>query len=280
MVATTNARLLWLSIAVALTIVASAASGVEAATASWDRSNEPGIAGYKLSYGTQPGVHTTVIDVGNVVTCQFNPPPGQRYDVVVQVYNTAGEMSAKSAEVIIDIPLPNLVPNSPPPTPVVDPPSPQIATGQASATFSGSDTVTLGSWRGVYGGDGHMLAPSTLALPSYAQVSVGGATYTWDANAIDPRALQLPAGASRIAATWYGADAFAFNVAITDGQVHPISLYGLDWDHQGRAETIEILDAATLQLLDRRETGALAVAPTLRGKSAAESSFGSREQPG
>ena len=91
----------------ALAIVAGTASAVGAATASWDPSTEPDVAGYKLSYGTEPGVHTVVLEVGNVTTYQFNPPPGQRYYVVVQAYNTAGELSEKSEEVTIDIPATN-----------------------------------------------------------------------------------------------------------------------------------------------------------------------------
>lgn len=251
MVAVSTLQVCSLRIAFALTIVVCIAAGADAATATWDRNTEPDVAGYKLSYGTQPGVHTVTIDAGNVTTCQFNPPSGQRYYVVVQAYNTAGELSEKSAEVIIDVPA-----TSPAPAPQPSPspaPAPPPATGTATATFSGSDTVTQGNWRGVYGADGEMEAPSTLALPSYAQVAVGAVTYTWDANAVDPRALQLPTGASRVAATWYAADAFAFNIAITDGKAHCISLYGVDYDRLGRAEAIEVLDAATLKLLDRRD---------------------------
>ncbi|MEJ6906657.1 putative Ig domain-containing protein, partial [Bradyrhizobium japonicum] len=69
--------------------------------------NEPDLAGYKLSYGTQSGVYTTTIDVGKVTTYVFTPPPGKLYYVVVQAYNTAGELSAKSTEVTINIPLSN-----------------------------------------------------------------------------------------------------------------------------------------------------------------------------
>ena len=75
--------------------------------ASWDPNTEPDVAGYKLSYGTQPGEHSVVLDVGNVTTYQFDPPPGRRYYVVVQAYNTAGELSEKSDEVSIDIPATN-----------------------------------------------------------------------------------------------------------------------------------------------------------------------------
>jgi hypothetical protein len=77
---------------------------IEAATATWDRNPEPDIVAYRLSYGTQSGVHNTSIALGNVVTAQFFPPPGQRYYVVVQAINAAGGISAKSDEFVFDAP--------------------------------------------------------------------------------------------------------------------------------------------------------------------------------
>lgn len=133
------------------------------------------------------------------------------------------------------------------------PQQPQPPTGTSSATFAGADTTTQGNWRGVYGGEGFTIAPADTTLPSYAQVAVGGVAYTWDGNAAETRALQRSAGASRIAAAWYSSDAFAFNVRVTDGASHHVALYSLDWDRQGRAQSIEVLDAATLALLDRRD---------------------------
>ena len=115
---------------IVLAIVAGTASAVEAATASWDPNTEPDLAGYTLSYGTQPGVHSVVMDVGNVTTYHFDLPPGRRYYVVVQAYNTAGELSEKSAEIVVDIPWteqPSAVPYSNQP-PALDRPVNQTAT--------------------------------------------------------------------------------------------------------------------------------------------------------
>ena len=99
-----QAQLKLSTLMLALAMVAGTAAGARGATASWDANTEPDLAGYKLSYGTQPGVYIVVLDVGKVTTYQFYPPPGLRYYVVVQAYNTAGQLSAKSAEAIIDIP--------------------------------------------------------------------------------------------------------------------------------------------------------------------------------
>ena len=76
-------------------------SRADGATATWDPNPEP-VLGYILAYGTQPGVHTDQIDVGNVVSCEFFPPPGQRYYVVVWAYNDVGH-GPKSAEVLLDL---------------------------------------------------------------------------------------------------------------------------------------------------------------------------------
>ncbi len=80
-----------------------AAIPLEAATATWDRNPESSVTGYRLSYGTQSGVHPTSINVGNVVSYQFFPPAGALYYVVVQAYTATGALSPKSAEVVLDL---------------------------------------------------------------------------------------------------------------------------------------------------------------------------------
>ena len=42
------------------------------------------------------------------------------------------------------------------------------------------------------------------------------------------------------------------DVKVTDGQPHKLSVYGLDWDQTGRAETIDVVDAGSGAVLDRR----------------------------
>src|SRR5262245_37665170 len=78
-------------------VLATAASPVRAATvtATWDRNSEPDIAGYLLSYGTQSGVYTTQLDVGNVVSVPLTLAPGW-YFVAVRAYNTSGLISPYS----------------------------------------------------------------------------------------------------------------------------------------------------------------------------------------
>src|ERR1700722_1790661 len=89
-------RTLFLIVAVLL----GSSSAVHAATATWSANPAPDVTGYILSYGTQPGVHPTSIDVGDVTTWQINTlSPGQTYYFVVQAYDSSGLTSDPSAEV-------------------------------------------------------------------------------------------------------------------------------------------------------------------------------------
>ena len=63
------------------------------------------MAGYKLSYGTQTGVYTTTVDVGNVTSGPLTLPDGQRYYFAVRAYNTSAMNSPYSAEVFFDVPM-------------------------------------------------------------------------------------------------------------------------------------------------------------------------------
>jgi hypothetical protein len=128
------------------------------------------------------------------------------------------------------------------------------------ASFLGFDTTTLGNWRTGYGVDGYDIAADKSGtnpkLPSYATVALTGAasTWTWTTTTTDPRALQDAAGTGRIASAWYSTAPFGFDIDLTDGLAHEVSLYALDWDKLGggRAERIDVLSAATGQVLDSR----------------------------
>jgi hypothetical protein len=130
--------------------------------------------------------------------------------------------------------------------------------GGPSAQFIGTDTTTQGSWRGVYGTDGYQTVNDATSLPSYAAVTTTGAdAYTWASSTADVRALEKANGTGRQAATWY-AYSFSFDLNLTDGAAHQVSLYMVDWDNRGRAETVEIRDAVSGALLDSRSMSAFA----------------------
>ena len=116
------------------------------------------------------------------------------------------------------------------------------------------DTTTQGFWRGRYGSQGYSVAGDSQLLPNFAAFSVSGNTngvQYWGANTSDPRALQTGDGSGNIAAAWSkNHESFALDVNFTDTQVHQLSIYAVDWDYQGRTESIQILDAQTGQILD------------------------------
>ena len=127
----------------------------------------------------------------------------------------------------------------------------KAATGTAS--FVRSDTTTQGTWQGVYGTDGYSEANGPQSLPAYVAMTMQNqVSHTWATGTTDSRALQTGSGSGRLAACWDNYQPFSFDVNFTDGNAHQFALYALDWDNNGRAETIQILDAATNAVLDSR----------------------------
>jgi hypothetical protein len=132
------------------------------------------------------------------------------------------------------------------------------AAATTSATFLATDTATQGNWHGVYGGDGYDIPADQSAtnpvIPAYATLSVTGAgAAPWTTSTADVRALQNAANNGRISSGWFGST-INFNLNLTDGQAHKVTIYALDWDGYGggRSERIDILNAATGGVLDSR----------------------------
>jgi hypothetical protein len=70
------------------------------------------------------------------------------------------------------------------------------------------------------------------------------------------RALQKFATADRVAATWYSDSVFTIDLNLTDGKIHQVAVYCLDWDAKGeRAERIDVLDASNNAILDTQIAG-------------------------
>ncbi len=118
-----------------------------------------------------------------------------------------------------------------------------------SANYVGTDTTTQGNWKGVYGADGYEIISDSVVPASYLQVTVTGTESIWATATTDVRALQRQS-AGRIAASRNTTTSMTMDMNVTDGQIHKISLYNLDWDRKGRQQRIDIYDAVTNALLN------------------------------
>ena len=130
-----------------------------------------------------------------------------------------------------------------------------VAAQSSSANFAGQDTSTGGNWTGKYGSDGLDVIGGGESLPSYVTLETSGASYyQWAAvGQADGRApLVGPGSLLHEAATEYSSSNFSVNLDFNDGQAHQVAFYLLDYDGQGRAETVQISDGDNGQLLDSR----------------------------
>ena len=157
---------------------------------------------------------------------------------------------------------------TPSPTPTPRPTAIPTPLPAVQAAFVKVDSTTEGSWSGVYGSAGYILATTNGGaaysnIPRYLLVTITSAgAYTWAGTTTDPRALQKPPGAGgtgNIAACWYSGKSFTIDVGVTDGQTHRVALYLLDWDSygspHGRVERIDAVNAVTGATLDSRTVG-------------------------
>jgi hypothetical protein len=128
----------------------------------------------------------------------------------------------------------------------------------SSAAYNGTDTTTQGQWSGMYGADGFIIANDITQLPAYASMLVETTpTYTWAQPTTDPRALQVSRGAQSLIASAYAGNSFTFPVNLSDGKVHRLALYLLDFDCASRTESISILDAGSKAVLDTESFSSL-----------------------
>ncbi len=133
----------------------------------------------------------------------------------------------------------------------------------ASATFVKTDLTTQGTWKGAYGADGYMIAADATKQPAYGTVARTGWEVKWNGDGLtsDVRAPQRQDGrpTDRIAGQWGTNDpSYDLDCKFTDDAVHQVSLYGLDWDRNGRSQDIQVIDAASGAVLDTYDLNAYA----------------------
>jgi hypothetical protein len=128
----------------------------------------------------------------------------------------------------------------------------------ASAVFVKTDTTIQGNWKNVYGVDGFNVVGNSNKYPAYAQVSVvGKSDWTWVPSSTETRCPQKAGTATdRIAASWESATSYTISVNLTDGNTHQLAMYFMDWDRNGRAQTVEVLDATNNTVLNTQTLSA------------------------
>lgn len=74
-------------------------------TLEWDSNTEPGLAGYKIYYGTSSGSYDAVVDVGNWTSCTIaSLEEGKTYFFAATAYDLTGNESNFSEEVYTTLP--------------------------------------------------------------------------------------------------------------------------------------------------------------------------------
>ena len=132
------------------------------------------------------------------------------------------------------------------------------AASGASVTFLGTDTTTLGNWKGVYGQEGNVIAQHSVIVPSYSTFNTAGNINLSlvDLWATDPRALLKQyysySPSERIESYWSTLSTMDFLVSASDGAPHRIALYFADYENQGRLASLRVLDASNNNTLDFR----------------------------
>ena len=146
---------------------------------------------------------------------------------------------------------------TPTPTPIATPtPTPApTASGANTVTYSGIDTVTQGTWKGVYGFDGYDIINSGRSLPSYVTnlSYIGGTNFTWNSSTSDVTALQKPDPATdRILACRYDWNEETIDLTIGGDTAKSVAIYFVDPDNV-RITQIQALDGDSGATLDTRD---------------------------
>ena len=125
--------------------------------------------------------------------------------------------------------------------------APPVASG--TATFLGTDTNTQGNWIGVYGTIGYYIPSGPSSTPSDGSTFNPGAAslWTWGTNVASASALKRSGG--NIASCWYknfgtSLASLSFDIVVPSGQSQTVALYLLDYDKQGRVESVSVTDAS------------------------------------
>ncbi|MEO8260454.1 MAG: fibronectin type III domain-containing protein, partial [Acidobacteriota bacterium] len=147
---------------------------------SWNPNTEADLAGYAVSYGTQPGVYVSSFDSGkNTSQAVSNLANGTRYYFVVKAYNTSGTYSLASVEVsgVAADPVPTLpptVPAGPLPASGSAAVSPAVVLNWTASAYAASYDVAFGKTN-----PPAVVSSSQTATTYQPAALTAGTTYYW-----------------------------------------------------------------------------------------------------
>ncbi|HEV2413222.1 MAG TPA: fibronectin type III domain-containing protein [Candidatus Dormibacteraeota bacterium] len=105
-----------------------------------------------------------------------------------------------------------------------------------------------GSWVGVYGADGYALlgwgGGDLVSIPGATLAVDQGQRYVWANPSSDVRALQSGDASTRQATTAYDANQVRMRITFSKAYSGTVHVYAVDWDAQGRRETITVNDGS------------------------------------
>jgi hypothetical protein len=106
-----------------------------------------------------------------------------------------------------------------------------------------------GSWVGKVGSAGYLLADwdgvqDISDMPGVTASLVEGGRYEWSPGTSNVGALQGPEGTARAAAAYYGVSQLQVNLSFSAAYSGNLHLYAIDWDKQGRRESIVVNDGS------------------------------------
>ena len=143
----------------------------------WNPNVEPDLAGYKIYYGSSPGLPLTSIIVGNQATYTVTGLGPGTYYFAVTAYNNSGIEGGFSNEVSAIVTGPN--------TPLIASPSLVGPGGSVTVSWSGISGATVRDWIGRYttavndgGYTSWKLTSSCSQYPGEGALSSGSCTFT------------------------------------------------------------------------------------------------------
>ena len=135
-------------------------------------------------------------------------------------------------------------------------------------------TAPQGNWVGTYGASGYDLAAwntdatDAASMPNVTVSLAHGSRYNWTSSTTDVRALENSTATARSAGCYYDPSQIQVTLTFSAAFTGNLELYALDWDMQGRRETITV-GSQTAYLSSEFSQGAWLVFPISQAASSA-----------